>query len=268
MVERERLDILSVATYAPVHAEIVVHCAKHGRAIYCEKPIATRLADAQQMTDACDAAGTLLAINHNRRYNPNYRRLRDLISAGGLGDLTSVNVQWGSGRLGNVGTHLFDAVRMLTGREVQAVSGTLDLSGRPDCRGPQFRDPGGWGLLKLDGGLIATVDAADYGRTPVSITLNGTKGRATTGGGDVRIEFWNGEQEHWQNLRDEATSMDRAVAEIVACLDGAAPFSNPATEAVRTLEVIVGFHASHRRNACWTELPLSDDGRAIEVNSG
>ena len=43
MLALESLDIVSVATYAPVHAEITVACAKQGiRAIYCEKPIATR----------------------------------------------------------------------------------------------------------------------------------------------------------------------------------------------------------------------------------
>ena len=44
MLEREALDIVSVATYAPAHAEISISCAAHGvRAIYCEKPIATRV---------------------------------------------------------------------------------------------------------------------------------------------------------------------------------------------------------------------------------
>ena len=42
MLAQEALDIVNVATYAPVHAEITVACAKQGiRAIYCEKPIAT-----------------------------------------------------------------------------------------------------------------------------------------------------------------------------------------------------------------------------------
>src|SRR5262249_33920167 len=150
------------ATYAPTHAEITIACAERGiRAIYCEKPIATRLADAERMVASCAAAGTLLVINHNRRFNPNYHRLRDLVAAGGLGELTSVSLQWGTGRLGNVGTHLIDAVLMLTGRKVSAVSGTLDRTGRPDCRGPAFHDPGGWGLLRLEGGLMVTVDAAD-----------------------------------------------------------------------------------------------------------
>ena len=59
--------------------------------------------------------------------------------------MTSVNTQWGNGRLGNVGTHVFDALYMLTGLKVEAVSATLDLAGKPDCRGSDFADPGGGG---------------------------------------------------------------------------------------------------------------------------
>src|SRR5207249_4252798 len=103
-------------------------------------------------------------------------------AANALGSLTSASLQWGTGRLGNVGTHMIDALLMLTGRSIRAVSGTLDLTGRPDCRGPAFRDPGGWGLLRLAGGLMATVDAPDEGKTPARVILNGTLGRAIAGG--------------------------------------------------------------------------------------
>lgn len=268
MLAGEAFDIVSVATYAPVHAEITVACAERGiRAIYCEKPIATLVSDAERMVAACDNAGAILAINHNRRFNPTMHRLRDHIASGGLGDLTSASLQWGSGRLGNVGTHMIDTVRMLTGREVRAVSGSLDLAGRPDCRGPQFRDPGGWGMVRLDGGLIVTVDAADYARVPGQLTLNGTEGRAVVGS-DVTLEYWDGRQEHWPEPDDGISSMDRAVEDIVAWLDNGAPFLYPGVEAARTFEAIVAFHASHARSAAWTDLPLSGADREIEVLSG
>lgn len=271
MLARERLDIVSVATFAAQHAEVTVACAERGiRVIYCEKPMATRLTDADRMLAACEKSGSLLVFNHNRRFNSNYRRLRDLVADGGLGDLTSVYLQWGTGRLGNVGTHLIDAARMVTGREVQAVSATLDLSGRPDCRGPEFRDPGGWGVVRMDGGLRMLVNAPDYGAGPPQVALNGTKGRAMAGGAGVELEGWEGQRETWPGLRGEGTSMDRAVAEIVAWLDadGRTPFPCAPADALRTLEVIVGFHASHARNAVWTELPLSGAEREIEVMAG
>ncbi len=269
MLAQEALDIVSVATYAPVHAEISVACAKQGiRAIYCEKPIATRLRDAEQMVEACAETGALLVINHQRRFNLNHRRLREHIAADGLGELTSASLQWGSGRLGNVGTHMIDALLMLTGRKIEAVSATLDLAGKPDCRGPKFRDPGGWGVIRLEGGTMVTVDAGDYAQVPGQIILNGTEGRAISDGSSITLEYWGGRQEHWHSANDGVTGMDQAVSEIITWLDDGTEFPYPASEAVDTLETIVGFHASHARNAAWIELPLSGSDREREVLSG
>lgn len=269
MLAQEPLDIVSVATYAPVHADPTVACAKRGvRAIYCEKPIATRLSDAERMIEACDETGALLVLNHQRRFNLNHRRLRELIAGGGLGNLTSGSLQWGSGRLGNVGTHMIDALLMLTGRKTEAVSGTLDLAGKPDCRGPAFRDPGGWGVIRLEGGVMVTVDAGDYAAVPGQITLNGTEGRAFSDGSSITLEYWDGRRDYWDSANDGVSGMDRAVSEIVAWLDNGTVFPCPASEAFDTLEAIVGFHASHARNAAWTELPLSGSDREREVLSG
>ena len=58
------------------------------------------------------------------------------------------------------------------------------------------------------------------------------------------------------------------LSEIVAWLDDGTEFPYPASEAVDTLEAIVGFHASHARNAAWTELPLSGADREREVLCG
>lgn len=268
MLASEQLDIVSVATYAPQHAEMTIACAERGvRAVFCEKPVATRLADAEEMLAACDRAGCLLVINHIRRFWPNLRRLSELVVAGEIGDLTSVSVEWGSGRLGNVGTHMFDAIGMLTGRRVEAVSATLDLSGRPDCRGDQFRDPGGWGVLRLEGGTMATFDASDHGCIPARIAINGTKGRALVSS-DMRIDYHDGRSTSFPDEEPAMSSMDRAMGEIVEWLDDGRAFPCSGTDSVSALEVIVACHASHRRSAAWTALPLEGVDRDIVVQSG
>ena len=266
MLEREALDIVSVATYAPAHAEISISCAVHGvRAIYCEKPLATRVVDADHMVQACEEKGALLVVNHNRRFNPNGHRLRAAIERGDLGALTSVSLQWSSGRLGGVGTHVLDATCMLTGRQIQAVAGSLDLAGRPDCRGPQFRDHGAWGLLRMDDGLMVTMDAADYSRLPLQIALNGTEGRALTADDGVAIEYWDGRREDFPSQLDRTSSMDRAMAGIVEWLNEEAPFPYPAAAGTAVLEAIVGFHVSNDRGGAWVDLPLQGADREREV---
>jgi len=269
LLVKESFDIISVATYAPYHAEIVVACAEAGiRAIYCEKPIATKLDDADRMMEACKQSGSLLVLNHQRRFNSNCRRLRDYVAAGELGELTSANLQWGNGRLGNVGTHMIDGLMMLTGRRVKQVSGHLDLAGKPDCRGREFEDPGGWGLLILEENLRVTIDAPDYSTNPGCITINGTLGRARTNQTDVKIEKWDGTTDYWDAPPKSPSGMDRAVVEIVKYLDGTQTFPYKAEEGRLTFEAIVGLHASHHRAGQFVNLPLIGDDRNHEVLSG
>ena len=266
LLEEEQLDIVSVATYAPQHAEITVACAEKGvRAIYCEKPIATLMADAEQMVAACQKAGSLLVINHQRRFDDTYHRLRQLIAEGGLGELSSVSAHWSGGRLGNVGTHIFDTLQMVTSRRIEAACGRLDLAGKPDCRGPEFADPGGQGMIRFEGGLLGFVDAPDYGFVAGTISVIGTEGRAVITGPVMAIELRNGTSQEWTQ---STSGMDGATSEIVDYLDGEAAFPYDVGEAVRTLEVIVAFHASHTRDGAWTQLPLTGADREIIVNSG
>ena len=267
MIANEKLDIVSVATYTPYHAEITIACAEHGiPVIYCEKPVATTLLDAKHMLEA--QKNGLLVFNHQRRFNLNYRRLQTLINEDGLGELTSAFLQWPTGRLGNVGTHAIDALLMLLGQRIQAVSATLDLSGRPDCRGENFHDPGGWGVMRMDKGLMVMVSAPDYSMTPNRTEINGTKGRATIDSREVVLEYWEGDKESWLLASDDVSGMDRATSEIVEWLDNSAPFPYDPEEAVHTLEAIVAFHVSHNKNAAWIDLPLSGVDREIEVRSG
>lgn len=269
LLTQEKPEIVSIATYAPQHAEITVACAEQGvRVIYCEKPIATRLIDAERMVQACQAAGALLVINHQRRFHPNFRRLHDLIAAGDLGDVTSGFLQWTSGRLGGVGTHVIDALCMVTGSNVSAVSGTLDDAARPDCRGPAFHDPGAWGVMQMDTGLKVFVNAPDYGSIPLQLVINGSKGRATMMGNAITLDYWDGRRDHWPNVGRDPSSMDQAAQEIVDWLDGRGAFSYPAQAAVDTLETILAFHASHEQQGAWVRLPLVGADRAREVQSG
>ena len=269
LLEREELDIVSVATYANVHAEPTVACAEAGvRAVLCEKPIAQSVPDAERMVAACADAGALLVINHQRRFTSSFRKARAHLANGGLGELTSINAQWPTGRLGGVGSHVFDAIYHVTGRRIEAVSATLDLAGKPDARGPQFADPGCWGTMRLEGGLMATVDATDYSKAPWDVRVNGAEGRAFVGSDDVRLEYWDGRTEHWTNDDQVGTGMDVAVREIVDWLDGESDFDYDPTETVQVLEAIAAFHASHARNSAWVVLPLTGADREIVVNSG
>jgi predicted dehydrogenase len=75
MLAEARPDLLTVATPDHRHAGIVLDAVAAGvRGIFCEKPIATTLAEADAMVAACAGAGVPLLINHSRRGGPSSPR--------------------------------------------------------------------------------------------------------------------------------------------------------------------------------------------------
>lgn len=76
MVQKMNLDIVSVCTPVETHKEIVCGIAPFVRAIWCEKPIAATLEDADKMMDTCIDNNVLLVVNHQREFTAPVFRLR------------------------------------------------------------------------------------------------------------------------------------------------------------------------------------------------
>ncbi|NQU96757.1 MAG: Gfo/Idh/MocA family oxidoreductase [Chloroflexi bacterium] len=269
MLGAERPEIVSVATNSPVHAEITVACAEAGvRAVYCEKPLATCLSDADRAIEACRKHGTILAVNHNRRWHPLWRVARDAIRTGAIGDPYHAVVHWPTGRLGNVGTHMFDALRMLLGAEACAVSGSLDPVLSPDCRGAQYRDPGGWGIVAFAAGVRAFVDAPQAAKLPLVVRIVGSLGQLSVSSGGARIEPVAGEAWTLTPPMDGSSSMDRAVRDIVTCLTEGGEPAGSGEDGRAALEIIVGFHVSDRQHGRWVPLPIAAADRDFAIAIG
>lgn len=79
------VDLVSVCTPHPTHEPIVLAAARAGAHVLCEKPIATSLAAAERMTEACEAAGVRLGVFLQRRFWPAAQRMREAIASGRLG---------------------------------------------------------------------------------------------------------------------------------------------------------------------------------------
>ena len=269
MLAAEELDIVSVATYSPYHAEITAGCAEAGvRAVLCEKPIATRLSDADRAISACHERGTLLAVNHQRRWHPLWRQLRNEIRDGAIGDICHAAAHWSTGRLGNVGTHVFDALCMILSDTPRAVSGTLDPELQPDCRGPEFRDPGGWGVVEFSSGVRAFIDAPQVAGFPMVVRVVGSLGQVTVRGNDAVVELWAGGGRTLSAPKNVPSSMVIATEEIVECLINGGRPAGAGEDARAALEIIIGFHVSDRLRGQWVPLPLSGEDRELEVRSG
>jgi predicted dehydrogenase len=87
LVEMEELDLLSVATPNYLHARMTIAALKAGKHVLCEKPMATRLADAEAMVKAARRTGKRLMLNMSYRFHPMQQRLHQRILRGDLGDL-------------------------------------------------------------------------------------------------------------------------------------------------------------------------------------
>src|SRR5258707_1111270 len=63
------------------HAGLALRAVAASKHVFCEKPMATTLADAQRVLDAAQASGRVFQVGHNRRFSKVYRRVRELLAA-------------------------------------------------------------------------------------------------------------------------------------------------------------------------------------------
>jgi predicted dehydrogenase len=133
------------AVYIPLpnhlHVAWTLAAARAGKHVLCEKPLALSAADAERMVEACDAAGVRLMEAFMYRLHPSWVAVRELIAAGRIGRLTSVqswfsyfnddpaNIRniaaFGGGALYDIGCYCVNLSRMLFGEEPERVSGTI-----------------------------------------------------------------------------------------------------------------------------------------------
>jgi predicted dehydrogenase len=112
-----RPDVVHICTWPDTHAQITRAAAEHGIHVYCEKPIALDLQQADEMIAACRSAGVLLGINHHRRGDARFLRAKQLIQEGAIGELRLLVGDHGGGgrRLMAMSTHLYDLFRYVAG---------------------------------------------------------------------------------------------------------------------------------------------------------
>lgn len=98
LLARDDIDIVSVASPPSTRLQIVRDAAAAGKHVVCEKPFALTLAEADEMIQACDAAGVTLAMYHNYLYYAEHRLAKRLISEGAIGDVVAVQITAGGSR--------------------------------------------------------------------------------------------------------------------------------------------------------------------------
>ncbi len=111
MLDKEDLDLVSVCTWPPLHAEGVIDAAEHKpKGILCEKPFALSLGEVDAMLEACERNDVKIIVGHQRRYNQRYAEAKAALDRGEIGDLVEIVASSG-GDLLTCGSHSIDLIR-------------------------------------------------------------------------------------------------------------------------------------------------------------
>ncbi len=192
MLENEKLDVVVIATWTDSHKEITIESAKKGvKVIVCEKPMAFTVKDCQAMLNTCRKYNSILLINHERRYDPMYRKVKEMIDKKIIGDIRTViaNVlTFSSAKIKSFiidksslfhdGTHLIDIALFLFGKP-KNVKGII----------PSRRKDTVYGLIEFRNNIFLFLEAGgDREYFNFELDIQGTKGRIRVG--NEYMELW------------------------------------------------------------------------------
>jgi predicted dehydrogenase len=120
MLAETRPDIVSICSPDSTHYELLraVLSSPGVQAVFAEKPLAVELDQANEIVEEADRRGVLLAVNYSRRYSNSYFELRQLLDAGGIGEILAVSGYYTKGIIHN-GSHWIDLARFLLGEMVE-----------------------------------------------------------------------------------------------------------------------------------------------------
>jgi len=185
-------DGVLVCTPTPTHFEVVKSALDGGKHVFCEKPISLSIAESDECYELAKSKGLHLLCAFQRRMDPSFSKLKDVVDNGGIGTLQKVRtvsrdnpvptidyLKTSGGIYHDCLSHDIDLIRWITGREpvevfsyatnfIQGIK-ELDDFDNVDC------------ILKFDNGILATIDVsrkAVYGYDQ-RITCLGDRGMVT-----------------------------------------------------------------------------------------
>ncbi len=135
MLAAEKLDFVDIATTVESHAALVTMAAQHGLAVICQKPFTETVAAGAVLVELCRAAGVMLMVHENFRWQTPIRAAKTCIAAGAIGtpfwgrvsfrsayDVYAAQPYLALGErfiIQDLGIHLLDIARFLFGEVTQ-----------------------------------------------------------------------------------------------------------------------------------------------------
>ena len=146
MLRNPEVTVVAIHTPNAQHADQAVAAARAGKHVFCDKPMATSVADAERIVRECERAGVKLGINFHNRFMPCFVETRRILESGEIGEVQLVQLEaspgarpgarlatWrvdpvmaGLGTTYSIGVHVYDILRYLLASEITMVSAFFD----------------------------------------------------------------------------------------------------------------------------------------------
>ncbi len=128
------LDAVVICSPTDTHADYVVRAAEAGKQIFCEKPLDLSLERVKEVLEIINRYGVRLMLGFNRRFDPEFQRIRQLVLSDAIGDpqiikITSRDpgpppieyIKVSGGMFLDMTIHDFDMARYISGKQVKEV---------------------------------------------------------------------------------------------------------------------------------------------------
>ncbi len=288
MLEKEKPELVAIATESGKHAAIALDCISAGSNLIIEKPIALSLSDADAIINKSREKGVKVCASHQNRFNKSIQKIREALERNRFGRMFygTAHIRWcrdyeyysrakwrgtweqDGGALMNQCIHNIDLLRWMMGDEVDEVVGVTDRLNHDYMEAEDF----GIALVKFKNrsyGIIEGTTDLYPKNLEETLYLFGEKGTVKAGGQSVnRIEEWR-----FSDALDEPNEVIRQFAEdppnvygyghtplyadvIEAIEQDREPYVN-AEAGKRALELVLAIYRSSATGSI-VKLPLED----------
>ena len=245
LVSRDDVDAVIVATPNYLHKEPVIKAAKHGKHVFCEKPIALNYKDCEEMVNACDNNNVVFMAGHIMNFFSGIHYAKQLINDGVIGDVLychsarngwekeQSSISWKKIREKSGGhlyhhIHELDCVQFIMGGMPKIVTMT---GGNVAHKGGKYGDEDDMLFINLefDNNRYAVLEWGSAYHWPEHyLLIQGTKGAIKIDllncGGILKV---NGKEEHFLIHETQEEDDDRTKIYKNTEMDGAIQYGKP-----------------------------------------
>lgn len=197
------IDAVSVCAANYAHAELTIKALKAGKHVLCEKPMATTIADCEEMVKVAKEEGKLLMIGQNQRLTKAHMLAKQMVADGEIGRVLTFRTSFGHGgpetwsitpgnntwffdktkaamgAMADLGIHKTDLIQFLLGQKVVRTTAKLTTLDKRGADGNLIGvDDNAICIYEMSDGTIGTMTASwtYYSAEDNSTILYGTEG--------------------------------------------------------------------------------------------